>query len=121
MALVEPEGNNPLIQDVLARPGNDACADCGNPGKKKKKSLPSSGSFVAGWGDRIQATGLVSATANVGEGGKLAEWCRVHRVRVKGHLYLNTHFFFFFFFLGVSLTNVGLSPRHRLITLVVRS
>ncbi|CAL8263102.1 unnamed protein product, partial [Arctogadus glacialis] len=27
----EPEGSNRLLQDVLARPGNDACADCGNP------------------------------------------------------------------------------------------
>ncbi|XP_075889952.1 arf-GAP with dual PH domain-containing protein 1-like isoform X2 [Nelusetta ayraudi] len=31
MALVEPEGNNRLLQDVLTRPGNDTCADCGNP------------------------------------------------------------------------------------------
>lgn len=119
MALVEPEGNNRLLQDVLARPGNDTCADCGNPGKKKKKKkkLPVLWKLRRwGW-DRIQATGLVSATANVGEGGKLAQWCRVHRVRVKGHLYMNTHFFF----VGVSLTNVGLSPRHGLITLVVRS
>ncbi|KAM4624606.1 arf-GAP with dual PH domain-containing protein 1-like [Polymixia lowei] len=30
MAL-EAEGNNRLLQDVLARPGNDTCADCGNP------------------------------------------------------------------------------------------
>ncbi|KAF1374201.1 hypothetical protein PFLUV_G00247080 [Perca fluviatilis] len=30
MAL-EPEGNNRLLQDVLARPGNETCADCGNP------------------------------------------------------------------------------------------
>lgn len=44
MALVEQEGNNRLIQDVLARPGNDTCADCGNPGKK----LPVPGSFKAG-------------------------------------------------------------------------
>lgn len=119
MALVEPEGNNRLLQDVLARPGNDTCADCGNPGKKKKKgSRPLEASSRGGAENRIQATGLVSATANVGEGGKLAEWCRVHRVRVKGHLYwIHTSFFF----VGVSLTNVGLSPRHGLITLVVRS
>uniref|UniRef100_A0A3Q1F7N4 ArfGAP with dual PH domains 1 n=1 Tax=Acanthochromis polyacanthus TaxID=80966 RepID=A0A3Q1F7N4_9TELE len=30
MAL-EPEGNKLLLQDVLARPGNETCADCGNP------------------------------------------------------------------------------------------
>lgn len=30
MAL-EPEGNNRLLQDVLVRPGNETCADCGNP------------------------------------------------------------------------------------------
>ncbi|KAF0025126.1 hypothetical protein F2P81_022007 [Scophthalmus maximus] len=30
MAL-EPEGNNRLLQDVLARPGDGTCADCGNP------------------------------------------------------------------------------------------
>lgn len=34
MALVEPEGSNRLLQDVLARPGNETCADCGNPGKE---------------------------------------------------------------------------------------
>ncbi|XP_031698839.1 arf-GAP with dual PH domain-containing protein 1-like isoform X1 [Anarrhichthys ocellatus] len=28
---LEPEGNNRLLQDVLARPGNGTCADCGNP------------------------------------------------------------------------------------------
>lgn len=33
MALVEPEGSNRLLQDVLARAGNETCADCGNPGK----------------------------------------------------------------------------------------
>lgn len=32
MAL-EAEGNKLQLQDVLARPGNDKCADCGNPGK----------------------------------------------------------------------------------------
>lgn len=66
MALVEPEGNNRLLQDVLARPGNDTCADCGNPGKK----VPVRGSFTAGGqeGAPNQATGLVSATANVEEG-----------------------------------------------------
>lgn len=94
MALVEPEGNNRLLQDVLARPGNDTCADCGNPGKKKekKKKLPVLWKLRRGGAEnRIQATGLVSATANVGEGGKLAEWCRVH----SGHLYwIHTSFFF---------------------------
>ncbi|XP_051926480.1 arf-GAP with dual PH domain-containing protein 1 isoform X3 [Hippocampus zosterae] len=28
---MEPEGNNRLLQDVLARPDNETCADCGNP------------------------------------------------------------------------------------------
>ncbi|KAM7382074.1 hypothetical protein PAMA_012780 [Pampus argenteus] len=27
----EPEGNNRLLQDELVRPGNETCADCGNP------------------------------------------------------------------------------------------
>ncbi|KAG7257751.1 hypothetical protein CRUP_028767, partial [Coryphaenoides rupestris] len=31
MATEPPEGRNRLLQDVLDRPGNDACADCGNP------------------------------------------------------------------------------------------
>ena len=33
--LVEPDGKNRLLQDVLARLGNETCADCGNPGKRK--------------------------------------------------------------------------------------
>lgn len=42
MAL-EPEGSNRLLQDVLAGPGNDSCADCGNPGKKKPPTVPAGG------------------------------------------------------------------------------
>lgn len=40
MALVEPEGDNRLLQDVLATPGNETCADCGNPGKQSLRSPP---------------------------------------------------------------------------------
>eukprot|EP00066_Takifugu_rubripes_P000828 XP_003961593.1 PREDICTED: arf-GAP with dual PH domain-containing protein 1-like [Takifugu rubripes] len=29
--LVEADGKNRLLQDVLTRPGNETCADCGNP------------------------------------------------------------------------------------------
>lgn len=57
MALVEPEGSNRLLQDVLARPGNETCADCGNPGKEgggKPSELPPQGEgepsrVVPGW------------------------------------------------------------------------
>lgn len=99
MALVEPEGNNRLLQDVLARPGNDTCADCGNPGKKEKgegkKSFPSSRSFAAGRQRTVfRQPGLVKATAKCWGEGKLAEWCRVHRFRVKGrHVFEYTLFF----------------------------